>query len=252
MVFDKSMFIDLNPLLSTQPQHVTLEDGVTNAIIYGIGTIRIQVYDKYILEFHDVLFVSSLSFNLLSLRELLSLQGCFIHGHHSTLIVGLHKLRIPTIIQHVDIYIPYSPSKVTPHSSTTSCVRLPHPYLSTLARLMRYPSKLSPQLLHPTNTSISDPALIPTDLSNPQSPPLHPSIPKQPSTDKTPPPLSPTLPPWVDHNTKVILRLSPTSPFERGILLFQMISTSFIPHPLTKNTPFTRYPFYPHSPRLCT
>ena len=107
-----------------------------------------------------------------------------------------------------------------------------------LARLTQFPSKISPHLLPIPDTLQASPELISKDSNNPQQAPTHNTSSLKPK-HHSPLPLTsiatpkPDLPQWIQHNTKIVLKLSPSHPFQRGTLYsqndyyyFQPISTN--------------------------
>ena len=69
MFQNKSYFTELFPWHNATQTHVILADGSFTASIEGIGTIRFTINNKFPVEYHNVLYVPSLSSNLFPLRN---------------------------------------------------------------------------------------------------------------------------------------------------------------------------------------
>ena len=147
MMYDKTFFINLTPIVSSNQKSVTLADGVTKAPIFGIETVRFKAFNK-IIELHNVLYVPQLGFHLYSIKSHISFQKCFIFGKHHRIGLGFANFVINSLTSKNDFYLPITPTTDPPHFSTLHCPELPGPDLKPIAFLLQRPSKISPHLQH--------------------------------------------------------------------------------------------------------
>ena len=251
MMYDNQFFTTLTPISSSPNNVVTLADGNTKAPILGIGTVRFKTFNK-VIELHDVLYVPSLHFHLYSIKSHISYQKCFIFGKNHRIKLGFAHFAVNSLTSNNDFYLPIIPTTDPPHFSTIHCPQLSNPDHTAIARLLQRPSKLIPHplpinLSHPLPSespeliSTTDPHLPLDDTS--QSPQthskLHPTQKSPPTSfsSQPPPPRHSTLPTWIDHNTKVIVKLPSMPSFQRGTIYHQNEFYYF--QPISSNRKYT-------------
>lgn len=156
----------------------------------------------------------------------------FIYPLSSTLPISSF-LMLP-FLTHLTFPQKPAPVYLTPISLSSHAFPSTHPN----SRPPSYPSQISPTFSW-THSYRSFQSTTKAPLA-----PLSPKIPHKPSAASIPPSSStlPQLPSWIQHNTKVIIKLSPSLPFQRGLLFFQNDYYYF--HPLNSNR---KYPLSPNS-----
>ena len=232
MIFQhKHYFTELFPWTNPKHTHVTIADGNSIVPIQGIGTIKFRIYNKYPVEFHNVLYVPSLSSNLFSVKEFLRYKGTFILAENSSMIMAFPSFVTEATISD-ELTLHTQPTTTQPLFSTfdaplhsTTSVNfislhylqkfLPNVYHIQTKKLQQpiskpilppkiHKSSQPPQTFPPNPTDASkhsDTTIIinsspPTDYNHTDAPTIH--VLNSPPTDIPSPQVNPNTPPDSD------------------------------------------------------
>ena len=162
MFTSKKFFLDLQPWHG-KISHVTLADGTSKTPILGYGIARFSIDNKYVLEFHNSIYVPNLSTNLFSLRKYIKYSGCFAHTGHNSFTLAFPTFSTEAnISDEISINIapttnpPNFSTLTTPIYNTSSSTIQPHAHHMS-------PPPLTSLLLPSDPPIINSPELQPTD-----------------------------------------------------------------------------------------
>ena len=96
-----------------------LADGKTTAPIMGVGTIRIILTNKMVIEIEEVLYVPELSACLFSVKQHIQQAQCRLYGLNNTLYLIFPHFHIKANMAN-EIFFSFNPTTLTPHYSTTN------------------------------------------------------------------------------------------------------------------------------------
>ena len=198
MFQNKSYFTELFPWYNTKQTHVTLADGSSTAIMDGIGTIRFTINNKFPVEFHNVLFVPSLSSNLFSVKEFLRYKGTLLLAENTNFILAFpsfitdttisneitiqtNNTNQPPIFSTIDAPL-HTPNSTHYISPTTLQQFIPHVYHIPTKKIAKPIAK--PPSPTSTHTQNKKHQTSPNSTSTLTTPPTSPSPPT--SSDNTP------------------------------------------------------------------
>ena len=152
MFSDKSFFFDIFPWHKNHPiQNVTMADGQSSLPIKGIGTIRWLINNKHPIEFHNVLYIPSLSTNLFSVKAFMHYQGCYFHTEGKTCTLAFPSFTTDGYIDQ-EFYVSLSPTKISPTFSSINATLHPAYLNSPISSSYPYPLRkmqTSPKILLP-------------------------------------------------------------------------------------------------------
>ena len=260
MMFNhKSYFTEIFPWSHPKYSHVTLADGSSKAQIQGIGTTKFLINNKFSVEFHNVLYVPSLSSNLFSVKEFLRYKGTLLLAENSTMIIAF-----PSFITeaHIDDEITFHTQPTTKPPIFSTFQAPLHPTDSKHYISPETLHKFLPNVYHMPTKKILQPISKPpissqphtkqnnkTPSTDPKTPPPSHSItpashyetpsPSSTPNDTIPNPQDPnpepststlsqstktqepiqSLPKWLHHDSKITIKLDDTTSFIKGILL---------------------------------
>ena len=99
MCNDRQLFTSIHEYPSPPNRFVKLGDGKTKIPIRGIGTIQYEVNNKIII-LHNTLFVPDLDVSLYSIKQHMSIQGCYEHSENGICTIAYPIFSFQANIDH--------------------------------------------------------------------------------------------------------------------------------------------------------